>query len=282
MELGEKIRRRRKELRLTQEELAGDCITRNMLSQIEKGKATPSLQTIVYLAEKLGMPVGYFFCEEDEEFFFRKQLYFPRLLSLYRAGSYAECITLFERELGECDDELGLLLADSAFRCGKRAWQNGAMNSAAAYLSSAMEFAGETVYPADYIRAGVNLLLPIALNVQSPLLEFNAPAYIDSLRRAGCLDEYRYLTEDDQSYVFENEFYAAHLRAKGLMKDRYYTEALTHLCGIEEHKGDPQITAFLLFRVYGDMETCYRENGNYEEAYRYSTKRMSMLAAFRT
>ena len=58
MELGEKIRRRRKELRLTQAELAGEYITRNMLSQIEKGKATPSLQTGVYLSEKLEMPVG--------------------------------------------------------------------------------------------------------------------------------------------------------------------------------------------------------------------------------
>lgn len=282
MKLGEKIRRRRRELHLTQAELVGDRLTRNMLSQIEKGKATPSLQTVTYLAEALGMPVGYFFCEESEEFFYRKQVIFPRLLALYRAGSYAECLTVFERELGECDDELGLMMAGCAFFCGQHAWRIGALNTAVAYFASAIEFAGETVYPTDYLRAGSALLMAIAANVQSPLLEFNQPGYVDNLRRAGCLDEYYYLVGTVEGYVFENDFYATHLAAKELMKTGHYPQALATLCRIEEQKGDPRTTAFLLFRVYGDMEICYRENGNYEEAYRYSSKRVSMLAAFRS
>ena len=282
MELGERIRRRRRELHMTQTDLAGDCITHNMLSQIEKGKASPSLSTVAYIAERLGMPVGYFFCEEGEEFFFRKQLYFSRLMALYRAGSFAECLSLFEKELGECDDELGLMMAEAAFACGKNAFRTGAMSTAAAYFTGAMEYADETVYDTDHIRAGVALLLPIAMNVQAPLLEFNQPAYIDKMRRAVCLDEYRYLTGETEGYVFENPYYATHLTARAKMKTGHYAEALAMLKGIEEQKGDPKINAFLLFRVYGDMEICHRENGNYEEAYRYSTKRMSMLAAFRS
>lgn len=282
MKLGERIRARRRELHMTQAELAGDRVTRNMLSQIEKGKAMPSLPTVTYLAERLGMPVGYFFCEEEEEFFFRKQLYFSRLSALYRAGSYAECLSLFEKELGECDDELGLMMAQAAFECGKNAFHNGAMTSAEAYFSGALVYADETVYPTDHIRAGVALLLPIAANVQAPLLEFNEPSYVDRMRRAVCLDEYHYLMGNAEGYVFENPHYATHLAARAKMKTDHYTEALAMLESIEQQKGDKAITAFLLFRVYGDMEICHRENGNYEEAYRYSTKRMSMLAAFRS
>ena len=48
---------RLKELRLrrgmTQKELSGDRITRNMLSLIESGSASPSVSTLLYLAERL-------------------------------------------------------------------------------------------------------------------------------------------------------------------------------------------------------------------------------------
>lgn len=281
MELGEKIKKRRLELGLTQAALTGEQITRNMLCQIEKGKATPSLPTLLYLADRLEMPIGYFFCEEEEEFFFRKQKVFPRLLQLYHAGAYTECLRTFEKELGECDDELGLMMAACSLDCGRRAWHNGAFESAIAYLSSTMDYINETSYPTAHLRAACQLYMAISANVQSPLLEFNELGYIDCLREAGCLDVYCYLTER-QDYVFENTFYAEHLRARGLMRAGRYADALTVMAEIEKQKGAEQITAFLLFRVYSDMEVCYRENGNYEGAYRYSTKRLSLLNAFKS
>ena len=281
MELREKIKRRRRELGLTQEALAGEQITRNMLSQIEKGKAMPSLPTLIYLAERLKMPVGYFFCEEEEEFLYRKQTVFPHLLALYHAGSYTECLRTFEKELGECDDELGLMMAVCSFDCGRRAWHNGAFESAIAYFSSTLDYINETTYPTAYLRAGCQLYMAISANVQAPLLEFNELAYIDSLREAGCLDVYCYLKER-QDYVYDNSFYAEHLHARDLMRRGLYGDALTILRRIEEQKGTEQTTAFLLFRVYSDMEICYRENGNYEGAYRYSSKRMSLLNAFKS
>lgn len=64
MELGEKIRLARLEAGLTQRQLCGEVITRNMLSQIESGKAGPSVATLQYLAQQLGKPVS-FFLEED-------------------------------------------------------------------------------------------------------------------------------------------------------------------------------------------------------------------------
>ncbi len=278
---GEKIRRLRRERHMTQEMLAGEKITRNMLSQIEKGVAQPSLPTLLYLADRLHMPVGYFFCEESEELAMRKLWLMPRLSDLFRAGSYTDCLRLFEKELGECDDELGYLMASASFYAGKKAWQSGAFESALGYFSQALDYTAETAYPADWIRAGCRVLMPIAANVQSPLWDFNENSYQDALRRAGCFDEYAYLTED-RTHTFENHFYAEHLRARSLLKNSHFTDALAILEKIEEEKGNEAISAFLLFRTYLDMEVCYRELGDYEGAYRYSTKRLSLLAAFRS
>lgn len=49
---------------LSQRQLCGDVITRNMLSQIENGTARPSMDTLQYLAGVLGKPVSYFLEEE--------------------------------------------------------------------------------------------------------------------------------------------------------------------------------------------------------------------------
>ena len=56
MNLGEKLRLARVEAGLSQRELCGDRITRNMLSQIENGLASPSVATLQYLAQG---PVSY-------------------------------------------------------------------------------------------------------------------------------------------------------------------------------------------------------------------------------
>ena len=49
---------------MTQREVVGEYITRNMLSKIENNSATPSVKTLEYLAAKLGLPAGYFVSEE--------------------------------------------------------------------------------------------------------------------------------------------------------------------------------------------------------------------------
>ncbi|MFD2829644.1 helix-turn-helix domain-containing protein [Corticicoccus populi] len=66
MTLGQRIRTLRKEKKLTQTDLAGDRITKNMLSIIENDKSDPSLETLNYLAKKLGVPVSYLTQEGDE------------------------------------------------------------------------------------------------------------------------------------------------------------------------------------------------------------------------
>ena len=60
MELGQRIKAARLEAGLSQRQLCGEEITRNMLSQIENGVAKPSMATLQYLAAQLGKPVSFF------------------------------------------------------------------------------------------------------------------------------------------------------------------------------------------------------------------------------
>ena len=64
MELGDKLRQARLKAGLSQRQLCGGEITRNMLSQIEHGSCNPSVSTLCFLAKQLGLPVSYFLEEE--------------------------------------------------------------------------------------------------------------------------------------------------------------------------------------------------------------------------
>ncbi|MEK4713190.1 helix-turn-helix transcriptional regulator [Sporosarcina sp. FSL K6-1540] len=55
--LGERIRKLRKQRKLTLEALAGDELTKGMLSLIENNKANPSMESLSYIAERLGVEV---------------------------------------------------------------------------------------------------------------------------------------------------------------------------------------------------------------------------------
>ncbi|MBI2915154.1 MAG: tetratricopeptide repeat protein [Firmicutes bacterium] len=63
--LGEKIRALRKELKLTQQDLAGQDFTKSFISQVEKNQARPSLKSLQIIAARLNRPVSYFLGEEE-------------------------------------------------------------------------------------------------------------------------------------------------------------------------------------------------------------------------
>lgn len=67
MTIGEKVRKARKEQKLTQSQLAGDEMTKSMLSQIENNNASPSMKNLRHLANKLGKPIAYFLEESYQE-----------------------------------------------------------------------------------------------------------------------------------------------------------------------------------------------------------------------
>ncbi|WP_078544620.1 helix-turn-helix transcriptional regulator [Litchfieldia alkalitelluris] len=56
--LGDRIRKLRKERKLTLEVLAGSELTKGMVSLIENNKAKPSMESLSYIAKRLGVEVG--------------------------------------------------------------------------------------------------------------------------------------------------------------------------------------------------------------------------------
>lgn len=95
LSLGEKIKECRISLTLTQKDLAGDFITRNMLSQIENNQATPSIKTLEYLAARLKKSVGYFIDDSDKTYDINN--FYMQILNAYDNMDYRSCISLAEK-----------------------------------------------------------------------------------------------------------------------------------------------------------------------------------------
>ena len=57
-EFGKRLKKARIARRMTQSEVAGDRVTRNMISRIENGAAIPSVGTLEYLSERLDVPIS--------------------------------------------------------------------------------------------------------------------------------------------------------------------------------------------------------------------------------
>ena len=64
-ELGRRLKNARLAKKMTQSEVTGNFITRNMLSQIESGTATPSMKTLEYLAGVLEIPMDKLLSDSD-------------------------------------------------------------------------------------------------------------------------------------------------------------------------------------------------------------------------
>ena len=114
-DIGKKIKAIRTEKKMTQNDLCGTEITRNHLSLIESGKSLPSLGTLCYIAERLEIPVGYFFSEDvNSEAKFATLFTIEDAKKAYIERDYARCIQIGEmipRPLR--GDEMCLLMAKS-------------------------------------------------------------------------------------------------------------------------------------------------------------------------
>lgn len=94
--LGKKIKEKRLELRITQKELAGEVITRNMLSQIENDLAMPSIKTLEHIANMLGKSVSYFIGDIKNNEKKSENNILGDFIKLYDKGKYDESIRIIE------------------------------------------------------------------------------------------------------------------------------------------------------------------------------------------
>ena len=291
IKLGRKIRHLRTAQQMTQAELAGDQITRNMLSQIENGSAQPSLPTVLYLAEKLDIPAGYFFAEEEDEFLYRKMQHISSIKQAFAAGQWQRCMTLCQEKLDKSDDELNFILCRCAYQLALQAFAEGRLCAAHTGFVQTLAYAPQTVYAAvQIVRTSYDYLtylaqfdpaleIPSFIEAPSPSFSTDQPWFSFYLYAMRCIREGDIATAEHLLAIpdFANTTYAAHVEAHIAMAHRVYNGAIVIIEGLlTPDRGLPPSKP-MTYLLYGDLEVCCRETGDFERAYRYTTQRVKLL-----
>ena len=279
MNLGEKIKRARTAKKLTQAQLCKKKITRNMLSAIESGKANPSLETLHYISEALSLPLSYLLSDDDDLLYYEKKDCIEEIKKLFREKKFKSCIEKI-KVLDGLDDELAYILAISYFELAKSSVIGGSLKSGSKYLKAFEEYSAKTVYDTTMQRNSALLYSALISNIQSPLLEMDTDGFEHGIREDYDYDFYKYISAD-KDYEHKNPNFKAHLQAKELIKNRKYKEALKKMLDMLDEKEKASYNAYLVFTVYADIEYCYKQLLDFENAYRYASKRLSIIEGFK-
>lgn len=252
MELGEKLKQARLEAGLSQRQLCGDTITRNMLSQIENGSAKPSLATLQVLSARLGKPVSYFWEQAPSE----------NLAILHRAGQLPpeQALSLLEGYfIGDPILDEGYYLMRC--RCQMDLAEQAISESRMGYARSLLEQARQTGEKA----AAFDMLFSQKLT----LLQFAAGEHVSPSKLPDNTQE-MYLRA---TFALQSENPEKCLACL-LAADRQTEKALL-LMGdayIALKQYEKAIACFPadVKESYPKLELCYREMGDFEKAYRYA------------
>ncbi|MGM9641608.1 MAG: helix-turn-helix domain-containing protein [Eubacteriales bacterium] len=290
--IGQKIKELRSAKMMTQQELAGDQITRNMLSRIENGCALPSLPTLLYIAERLGVPAGYLLVSGDEEFRYKKAGKMPDIMRAYCAGDWDICADLC-RSLGSVDDELGYLMYVCLFNSAKDAFNVGDFRKSLELFDSARACASMTVYPVNIMNEEVEAYIfciscispSLTANIETvsalpysalsdPFCRYFSIVYAIDAGNAPALDPVNYTSDADE----DNRLFTEHITAKLKMRSGQYNEAYHILRRVLS--ADEKIPAPILYFIFSDLEVCCRSLSDYKGAYEYSNDKTGMLERF--
>lgn len=169
-ELGKKIREIRIAKHMTQNDVAGTFITRNMLSQIENGIAYPSIKTLEHIANVLDVSLEQLVSSDTLPETLTNHTdtqslpvsgnphttdYLNILSSakdMYKSKKYIEAVKL----LADCTekdspvyDEVNALLAMSYYELARLSQKDSDTSSAIAYAHQVVEFSGIGIYASD-------------------------------------------------------------------------------------------------------------------------------------
>lgn len=298
MNIGNKIKELRTAKLMTQSELAGDEITRNMLSRIENGAALPSLGTITYLAARLGVPAGFLLAEDSDEFAYKKMNSMKNIKRAYTDKNYEFCRDICLSLPGDTDDELELILAHCCLEMADEAINNGKLHRACALLDEAIRHSGKTIYNTDIIISCAAVMFDFMRDISPLLISDESDADLPtelakSLSRQNRLCRYMLTLEALQSedtdtaekYVASEEdnehslkdTYILHIKARLKMQGGEYGEALSLLRQITDSDSTPP--RFLMYLTCADIEICCRETEDYKGAYEYSGTKMAIAEA---
>lgn len=164
VELGKRIKEARLARKMTQADVVGDFITRNMLSQIESGVANPSVKTLTYLAKVLQLPVNYLLPDEletfdDSENAINKDFEaLNKMKNAYKRGEYQQAV---DTALPLCGSDS--VIYDEANAVLARAYLEMARSSdkpreAIGFAKNAQKYADEGIFRSREIKAAALLL----------------------------------------------------------------------------------------------------------------------------
>ena len=287
MTTGEKIKKLRIEKMMTQSELVGNHITRNMLSRIESDEANPSLGTLLYLASRLNVPAGYLLADEKEDKIYVKSFAIENIKLAYKSGDYRICRHLC-LDFDGVDDEVSFLLVQSSFAIATEAFHKGKLKSAVIYFDEAISYSSATEYYTGNITAASCMCLrymrKLSPNLSSGVIDENTVEYFcamdDNFCRyiyaLECLENLR--TDFAVSYVKKgdiNDPLVQHISAKIDMVHANYRLAFIKLQQLLNN--NIEISYPVLYDVFFDLEECAKTTNDFRAAYEYSKAKMDLL-----
>ena len=290
MNIGERIRELRISKLMTQADLAGDRITRNMLSCIENGSANPSLSTIIYIAGRLGVPAGFLLAEQGDEMAYRKMSNLSNIKKAYTTGDVQSCRSLCLSGCPEPDDEISLLLANCDAEIAAEEFWSGRLRSSCRFFDEALSYAEKTIYSTDAIEAEIRVYFRFmerishtlysdlldegkALSVKSNSIISQYLDALDALDNGDVTVAEALINQLAQSG--SNSFFEAHLQSKLLIVHKNYKQAYRALQQLLQDSGTP-LNKIELYTVLGDLEICCREDEDYKNAYRYASEKVEL------
>ena len=262
MELGEKIRQARLEAGLSQRQLCGEEITRNMLSLIENGSAKPSMKTLQHLAARLGKNISYFL--EETAVLSPNQEVMSSARQLYDAGNFAEADKALEEYRHPdpvYDREKEILWVLIRLELAKQAIQQERFLYAADLLKQTPV---RTAYLSEALTRRRLLLLGSIPNQkvshQLPSLDEELLLRAEEALEKGLLSRAVHLLEA-MEHQTDPKWHL--LRGETCLRQKKWQEAAMQLQLAEAQF--PQ-------KAYSGLEVCYRELGDFRKAYEYACR----------
>ncbi|MDR0947442.1 MAG: helix-turn-helix domain-containing protein [Ruminococcus sp.] len=152
-ELGKVIKTKRQSLRLTQADVVGEFITRNMLSQIESGIANPSLKTLRFLSDRLDIPFSMLLGGPD---------YSPYLKAkeCYNTADFGAVLAIVETaKESEFSDELYVAAALSAIELAEKSYMTQDIESCRKFCEKAKLYSQMGIFVRKDLNESADKLL---------------------------------------------------------------------------------------------------------------------------
>ena len=272
LSLGKKIRQLRIDRKITQQELVGDFITRNMLSQIENDIATPSIKTLQYIADTLEVPLSFLMINQNDEQYNKNYEYDDiqtitiKAKQFFFGGEYLKYIDVAENNPQITDDN-----------------KESVMLLGIAYLEAAHEsfLAGETDNCLEYCKRAEGCVfglggLPVGrkINRQAELYKYLCqPIFTDDGEEYKSSKISGINSDNFLSRTFDENGFSRHniTAAHKALKNNEPHEALRLLreaeIFIENYASHPYKK-----ELYKLFETAYVKTEDYKNAHLYSSK----------